>query len=117
MNTKNGTNNIILVSDPRLPSKRPGRGYGAFRGTTFPVYIPTAHRLLESYIRGISRARRGQNEGFFLAMVTYIDEYVDGDGLLDKKMLEHRCREFYQGFISFQKPTIVLLNELEAAFA
>lgn len=117
MNTKNGANDIILASDPRLPSKRPGRGNGAFHATTFPVYVPTAHRLLESYLRGIARGRDGQHEDFFLAMVTYIEEYVDGDGLLDKKRLEGRCREFYQGFINFSKPTIVLLNELSVAFS
>lgn len=50
-------------------------------------------------------------------MVIYIDEYVDGDGLLDKANLEERCLDFYEGFISFSKPTIVLLDELAAGFA
>ncbi|CAG8949742.1 hypothetical protein HYFRA_00004062 [Hymenoscyphus fraxineus] len=107
---------IISASDSRLPTKRPGRGHGGFRHTTFPVQIPTAHRLLDSYIRSIAIARRGLYVGFFLAMITYIEGYVDGDGSLDISRLEGRCREFYSGFISFRKPTIALLNELEAAF-
>jgi hypothetical protein len=116
VNTKSYIGDIILASDPRLPLKRPGRGHGAFRDATLPVYIPAAHRLLESFIRSIAKARRGINEGFFLSMVTYIEEYVDGDGLLDERSLERRCRDFYQGYKSCRKPTIVLLDELEAAF-
>lgn len=62
MNEKNAAHNdIMLASDPRLPSKRLGRGHGAFRDATFPVYIPTAHRLLESYLRSIARDRGGQH--------------------------------------------------------
>ncbi|CAG8979806.1 hypothetical protein HYALB_00011256 [Hymenoscyphus albidus] len=94
---------IISASDSRLPTKRPGRGHGRFRNTTFPVQIPTAHRLLESYVRSIAIARRGSYVGFFLDMITYVEEHVDGDGLLDVSGLEGRCREFYEGFIGFRK--------------
>ncbi|KFY29797.1 hypothetical protein V493_02244 [Pseudogymnoascus sp. VKM F-4281 (FW-2241)] len=39
---------FILASDSRRPPPRPGRGHGAFHASAFPVYIPTAHRLLEA---------------------------------------------------------------------
>lgn len=52
-----------------------------------------------------------------MAMVTYIAEYVDEDGLLDEACLEKRCRVFYEGFKSFERPMATLLEELEAGFA
>jgi hypothetical protein len=106
---------IMLASDPRLPPERPGRGHGAFQSTTLPVYIPTAHRLLESYIRSLARGRRGQHVGFYLWMVTYIEEYVDADGLLNENQLEGRCKEFYQGLKAGKRHIIALSDELEPA--
>lgn len=51
-----------------------------------------------------------------MAMVTYIWEYVDGDGLLDEASVEQRCRVFYEGFKTFEPPLAILLEELEANF-
>lgn len=76
-----------MASDSCLPSKRPGRGHGAFRASTPAVYIPAAHRFLESYIRSIARDRRGKSVRFFMSMMTYIEAYVDGDGFLEESNL------------------------------
>ncbi|KFZ06729.1 hypothetical protein V501_07116 [Pseudogymnoascus sp. VKM F-4519 (FW-2642)] len=94
------SHDIILASDSRLPPPRPGRGSGVFHEGYFPVYIPTAHRLY-----------------WGLAMITYIEEYVDGDGLLDEAVVEDRCRRFYSGMKLGEIPMASLLKELEASFA
>ncbi len=108
---------IILAYDSSLPPERTGRGNGAFRKDTFPVYIPASHRLLESYIRSLARGLGDAQERFFLWMMAYMWDYVVDDGLLDPNNLEGRCREFYQGLTIFHKHVSVLLDELKAAFA
>lgn len=50
-------------------------------------------------------------------MITYIEEYVDGDGLLDEARIEGRCRKFYSDMKRGERPMAPLLKELEANFA
>lgn len=108
---------FILASDSRLPPPRPGRGHGAFHSSPFPVYIPTAHRLLEAFVRLVISSLKGQHKCFAISMVTYIGEYVDGDGLLDETRVESRCREFYSGLKNGRKPMRSLIRDLEASFS
>lgn len=108
---------IILASDPCLPPQRPGRGHGAFRPTTLPVYSPSAHRLLEAYIRLLARAQGSMYGSFWLAMITYICEYVDGDGLLDEARLPVPYGTFYSGLKTFEQPVRALLEALRASLA
>lgn len=108
---------FILAPDSSLPPPRPGRGHGAFNTSPFPVYIPTAHRLLEAFVRLVMRSLKGQHRCFAIAMITYIGEYVDGDGLLDERRVESRCREFYSGLKNGRKPMRSLVRDLEASFA
>ncbi|KAI9733670.1 MAG: hypothetical protein M1834_003272 [Cirrosporium novae-zelandiae] len=108
---------IILATDSRLPPPRLGRGHGAFQADCFPVCVPSAHRLLEAYIRLIARTHGRSYEYFWMAMLTYIEEYVDGDGLLDEASLEKRCRIFYQELKKCKRPVATLLEELKANLA
>lgn len=108
--------NFILASDSRLPSLRPGRGHGVFHISALPVYIPTAHLLLEAFIRLVIRSPNRKHRCYAIAMVTYIGEYGDGDGLLDEAKVENRCREFYSGLKSGRKPMGSLIRDLEASF-
>lgn len=78
--------------------------------------VPSAHCLLEAYIRLIASTHGRAYEYFWMAMLTYIEEYVDGDGLLDEANLDTRCRVFYQGLKSCERPVATLLEELEASF-
>jgi hypothetical protein len=117
LKTKNHNFDIMLASDARLLSERPGHGTGAFPITDPPIYIPTAHRLLKYCIRSIAKRRNSQYVGNLLTMIKNIEEYVDGEGLLDEQSLEPRCKEFYQGLKSSSKDINVLLDELEAVFA
>lgn len=114
--TSEGPEDMILASDSRLLPPRPGRGHGAFQPHCFPVCVPSAHRLLEAYTRLIARTHGRRHEYFFMSMLTYIWEYVDDDELLDWASLEKRCRVFYEGFKSFERPLATLLEELEANF-
>ncbi|KAF4627031.1 hypothetical protein G7Y89_g11127 [Cudoniella acicularis] len=109
--------NIILASDSQLPPPRLGRGHGKFQNSTPQVYIPSAHCLLEAYIRLLARTHGHRYEFFWMAMITYIEEYVDGDGLLDEASLEARCRAFYSALKACEKPVALLLEDLEASFA
>jgi len=49
-------------------------------------------------------------------MLTYIEEFVQADGLLDLSSLEVRCREFYEALQVLKKHPIILAKELVAAF-
>lgn len=49
--------------------------------------------------------------------MTYIGEYVDGDGLLDEARVESRCRELYSGLKNGRKPMRSLVKDLEASFS
>lgn len=109
---------FILASDSHLPPPRPGRGHGAFASDSSPVYIPTAHRLLEAYIRRLAGTTPDSKyKWFWKAMINYIEEYVDGDGLLDEESLETRCRVFYSGYKSNKVPFMILAKDLRASFA
>ena len=110
------SHDIILASDSRLPPPRLGRGPGAFHTGYFPVYIPTAHRLLEAYVRLVSGSDGGRHRGWGMAMITYIEEYVDADGLLDEQMVEGRCRKFYSDMKLGERPLRPLLKELADSF-
>jgi len=109
---------VILASDSHLPSPRPGRGHGAFRTDSSPVFIPSAHRLLEAYIRLLARASP-ENPHFYhwMGMINYVEEYVDGDGYLNEASLEPRCREFYSGMKSGKIPVRALMKDLKASFS
>ncbi|OBT92627.1 hypothetical protein VE01_09832 [Pseudogymnoascus verrucosus] len=108
---------FILASDSRLPPPRPGRGHGAFQNSPLPVYIPIAHRLLEAFVRLVTKSPNRKYKCFAIAMVTYIGEYVDGDGLLDEANVKRWCREFYSGLKNGRRPMRSLVKDLEASFA
>ncbi|KAI1127342.1 hypothetical protein F5Y10DRAFT_266153 [Nemania abortiva] len=86
----------VLASDTSvLPGPRAGRGHGALsKGGR--VIVPSAHTLLEAYIR-LSAAHLNQPRGpFYLGMITYVDMYIDADGLLDETLLPEPCRVFWR---------------------
>ena len=60
---------------------RPGRGHGVFSSDGTDVIVPLPRVTLEAYIRLASRLE-GSHALFFLTMLTYMDEFVDKDGLL-----------------------------------
>jgi hypothetical protein len=113
--SKSQPEDIILASDSRLPTSRPGRGHGCFKADTFPVCIPSAHRLLKAYLRLIAKPREPDYEGFWMSMEIYIEEYVDNDGFLDEAALDSRCRPFYSAFKNSEKPISDILADIKAS--
>ncbi|KAI2467814.1 hypothetical protein F4781DRAFT_400744 [Annulohypoxylon bovei var. microspora] len=102
----------IKASDASLPGPRHGRGHGAFSSDGHPVIIPRAHILLEAYIR-LASAFRKHYVSFFLSMVTYMEEYVDRDGLIDETRLSNPCQKFWDELKRDDKPVRELMNELQ----
>ena len=86
---------ILIASDPCLPSYEPGRGRGAFSPTLHTVRIPSANRLLEAYMLLMIRDRSHIYETFWSVMLTYINEYVEEAGLIKQEELEPWCRDLY----------------------
>ncbi|KAI1647084.1 uncharacterized protein F4817DRAFT_316177 [Daldinia loculata] len=106
---------IFASDDSILPRPRHGRGHGAFSKEGFPVVVPTAHTILEAYMR-LSIAHREQYSGFYLGMMTYVAEYIDADGLLDDTQLPESCRKFWHDFKDGQRQTREMMNELQDYF-
>jgi hypothetical protein len=105
--------NFILASDSSLPSWKPGRGRGAFAASSFPVVIPSAHCLTEAFVRKALADRSNPYMIYWMAMLTYIMEYVDRDGLLNDALLEPCCRTFYCGLRDTNDSLGDLLDKLE----
>lgn len=79
-----------------LPPSRPGRGCGALQPGHHPVLVPKAHVLLEAFLRLHVRDSGKKVGSFSMAMITYIEEYVDDDGLLDSDQLPEPLRTSYR---------------------
>ena len=107
---------FILASDNSvLPKWRPGRGQGAFRPDQYPVLVPVGHRLLEAFIRLHARHVGKRTGSFSMAMICYIEGYVDKDGLLNKDLLSEPCKTFYKELKEGKKSVRQWTTELQAA--
>ncbi|CAJ2506277.1 Uu.00g004070.m01.CDS01 [Anthostomella pinea] len=103
----------VLASDTSvLPGPRLGRGRGAFSKDGGHVVVPSASTMLEAYIR-LTSAYRGQTDTFYLSMITYVEEYIDADGLLDDTLLSEPCRAFWRGLKNGQRGVRELVDELQ----
>lgn len=88
---------FCLASDRTiLPPWRPGRGSGAFQPGYPPVIVPKAHVLLEAFLRLYARDSGKRVGSFGMAMISYMEEYVDDDGLLDSSQLPEPLNTFYR---------------------
>ncbi|KAI1109640.1 hypothetical protein F5Y14DRAFT_455810 [Nemania sp. NC0429] len=96
---KNPTRLYISASDKSvLPEPRPGRGRGALSEGGGQVIVPSSHIMLEAYIRLSAAHLDGGHGPFYLSMITYVEEYIAGDGLLDEKLLSEPAQTFWQGW-------------------
>ncbi|KAK1545551.1 hypothetical protein CPAR01_03053 [Colletotrichum paranaense] len=87
-----------------LPPWRPGRGSGAFKSTDTSIVVPRSHILLEAYLRLYARDSGKTMGSFAMAMIAYMEEYVDDDGLLDSKQLPEPLKSFYDELRVGEKP-------------
>lgn len=107
---------FVSASDQSvLPLQRPGRGSGAFKSTEYPVLVPRAHVLLEAFLQLYARDARTQYGNFAMAMITYVEEYIDGDGFLDVDLLVGPLRTFYLELKEGKKPVRQWTDEFKAA--
>ena len=107
---------FIMASDRTvLQPWRPGRGSGVFKYASDPVIVPTAPVLLEAFLRLYARDQGKRVGGFGMAMIAYMEEYVDDDGNLDASQLPEPLRTFYRDLREGEKPVRQWTTELKAA--
>jgi len=72
---------FVFASDQTvLPPWWPGRGSGLFKLGQCPIIIPKSHVLLEAFMLLYARDWEKRTSGFSMAMIAYIEQYVDEDG-------------------------------------
>lgn len=92
----NTSSPFVLASDQTvLPPWRSGRGSGVFQSGQHPVVVPKAHILLEAFMRLYARDVGKRIGSFGMAMIAYMEEYVDDDGLLDANQLPEPLKTSY----------------------
>lgn len=73
----------MLVSDVRLPPATPGRGQGRFPHPS-SIRIPSALRYWEALILLLCRDYGTARETYWMAILTYMAEFVDGTDILNE---------------------------------
>ncbi|KAK5444191.1 hypothetical protein LTS15_010544 [Exophiala xenobiotica] len=107
---------FVLASDQSiLPPWRPGRGYGVFKSDQDPVIVPKCHILLEAFLRLYARDVGKRIGAFAMAMIAYVQEYIDDDGLLDTSLLPEPLNSFYKELRQGKKPVRQWTKELREA--
>ncbi|OAA67281.1 hypothetical protein SPI_01857 [Niveomyces insectorum RCEF 264] len=87
---------FLLASDREaLPPWRPGRGPGFFKSEQSGVVVPRTHVLLEAFMRLYARDVGTRIGSFAMAMIAYMEEYVDDDGFLDVDQLPEVLKKVY----------------------
>lgn len=106
---------FVLASDKAiLPAWRPGRGSGVFQSERDGVVVvPRSHVLLEAFMRLYVRNSGKRIGSFSMAMIDYIELYVDEDGLLDVNQLPEPLRTFYNELKQGTKPVRQWTKELK----
>ncbi|KAH0847435.1 hypothetical protein AYO21_11168 [Fonsecaea monophora] len=107
---------FVLASDQTvLPPWRPGRGSGVFKSDSDPVVVPKSHILLEAFLRLYARDSGKRIGAFAMAMIGYMEEYVDDNGLLDANLLPEPLRSSYKELRRGIKPVSQWTQELKEA--
>lgn len=101
-----------VASHNSLPAPRPGRGHGAFSKQGPAVRIPLSHVMLEGYIR-LASVHRHEYGSVYHSMMTYVEEYIYADGLLDDTLLSEACRTFWLELKEGIRPLRELMDELQ----
>lgn len=86
---------ILSASDIRLPSAIPGRGRGRLSPEYSLVRIPSAARFCEALILLLCRDYDTTYENYWMALLTYILEYVDDTDVFDGNDLVDEYKEFF----------------------
>lgn len=103
---------IILASDDSIPAARIGGGSGPFPPDLHPVRLPTRDRLVEAFILLYLRDWPTRFRGFWMAMLSYVGEYMYCTGLLDLSLLRPHHREFLVNLNDSEIRTTDLVDKL-----
>ncbi|KAL4761036.1 uncharacterized protein BDW70DRAFT_168346 [Aspergillus foveolatus] len=107
--------NIMCASDARLPPATLGRGRGRFPHF-ISVRIPSASRNCEALILLLCRNYGTACEAYWMAILTYMLEYVDGTDILDKENLRDRYKQFYHALKLGDPAMYSILKDLRRNF-
>ena len=88
---------LVSASDPRLPSAVLGRGRGRFSPECDIVQVPHPVRYCEALILLLCRDHCSRSANYWMAMLSYILEYVDVDetDVFDENSLGEEYQPFY----------------------
>lgn len=103
---------IQCVRQTQLPSACVGRGAGRFSPSLYPVQIPTAVRYCEAVIHLLCRNRGGAYEGYWIVLLTYMMEYVDGTSIFNEEALAQPYRRFYHAMKHDDLKMYIILDEI-----
>ncbi|KAL3469519.1 hypothetical protein BJX99DRAFT_265131 [Aspergillus californicus] len=106
---------IMYASDARLPSATWGRGRGRFPKIT-SVRIPSAVRYCEALILLLSRDDGNARWTYWMAILTYIMEFVDETDIFDEESLSDRYKHFYHALKSGDPMAFSILKDLRLDF-
>lgn len=103
---------ILSATDVRLPPAVPGRGQGRFPPEYSFVRIPSTARFCEALILLLCRDYDTTYETYWMALLTYILEYVDETDIFYGKDLADEYRGFYYALKKGDSAMFELLDEL-----
>ncbi|KZZ99233.1 thioredoxin reductase [Beauveria brongniartii RCEF 3172] len=93
--TSENAASILSASDPSLPSAAPGRGQGRLSSEYSAVRVPAVAKFCESLLLLMCRDYNTTYETYWMALLTYIIEYVDETDSFSAKDLGYEFRKFY----------------------
>ena len=103
---------IMLASDDRLQSASLGRGRGRFLSHPCAVKIPCAVSYCEALILLLCCDSDSVCESYWLAILSYMLEYVDSTDILDENKLQEGYRKFYHSIKLGDPAMYSILNDL-----
>ncbi|KAJ6126328.1 hypothetical protein N7523_001940 [Penicillium sp. IBT 18751x] len=107
---------VMSASDLRIPTSTPGRGQGRVSPEMSFVKIPSAVKFCEASILLLCRDYDTIHETYWMAILTYILEYVDGTDMFDGKDLGDEYQRFYFAIRDGDSSMWSLLDELRLDF-
>lgn len=109
--SKNKTSYIMHASDTQLPSASPGCGRGRFSLDLSSTRIPSALKYCEAIILLLCRDYGSVYEPYWISILTYLVEFVDGLDIFEEEKLREDYKQFYHA-LKHGDPRMYSLLEL-----
>ncbi|KAJ5713339.1 uncharacterized protein N7483_010520 [Penicillium malachiteum] len=106
------SSDILSAPDPQLPSHVLGHGSGRMLPQFSHIRIPSPARYCEDLLLLLCRDTNTRFETYWMAMLTYIKEYVDEKSILKVEDLQEEYRKFYCALRDGDLTMFSLLDEL-----